>query len=161
MNRAASLSVQKAILKILIELESRLNEKRVVYHENNQAELIERSKESIPTTRQRCQAKPSLTTEGALPCGRKKKATRTESSRLIQTCCSYFCLSESSCWENSLAWFSLRVLDCIRSSSTFSIWWWNKTTRGKKGSTSFKVCWWNPCRISNIGKDVTFTFINM
>lgn len=47
---------------------------------------------------------------------------RTLSYRLVQTCCSYFCLSESSCWENSLTWFSLSVLDRIRSSSTFSIW---------------------------------------
>lgn len=38
-----------------------------------------------------------------------------------QTCCSYFCLSASSCSEKSLACFSLRDLERVRSSSTFSI----------------------------------------
>lgn len=40
----------------------------------------------------------------------------------IQTCCSYFCRSASSCSEKSFAWLSLRDLERIRSSSTFSIW---------------------------------------
>lgn len=51
------------------------------------------------------------------------------------TCCSHFCLSASSCWENSLAWLSLRVLEWIKSSSTFSIW-----SHERKQLSTSQVC---------------------
>lgn len=144
-----------ATFKIFIEPKAKLNLKRVTYHEKlirwNRWEGITRlfqmdlstlapaglvfTDNKKITMEWRWWRQERLSPGYIIHTGADKLYIHADTGRQnnIQTCCSDFCLSASSCSEKSLAWFSLSDLERIRSSSTFSI-----CTQEKK---KFTILW--------------------